>query len=472
MANNPNRKSVSRLWRLLFVLLIPCLSAAEVQRPLIYKIDIKREIDQTTQLYLSQGLAEANALNAAGVLIHMNTYGGQVDMADSMRTAILYSPIPVYVFIDNNAASAGALISIAAKKIYMRKGANIGAATVVNQTGEAMPDKYQSYMRAMIRSTAEAHGKDTIIQGRDTVVRWVRDPAIAEAMVDERIAIPNLVDSTKVLTFTAEEAIRWGYCEGLAESVDEVITQCLGYPDYELKSYAPTWLDNLKGFLMNPAIQSLLILIIIGGIYFELQTPGMGFPSAAAILAAILYFAPLYIDGLAQNWEILVFICGILLVAVEIFVLPGFGVAGIGGIILIILGLTLSLLNNFNFDFRNVTPPDFGRATLTVLLGLGAGFILMLWLSNRIGNKGLLRKVALNADLESSVSAHVPPGLTGKEGIAETVLRPSGKVRIDDEWYDGVSEAGFIDKGTKVKVVRFENAQVYVQPVRPDTSNA
>jgi membrane-bound serine protease (ClpP class) len=466
-----NRKSTSRIW-FLYLLLLPCFATAEVQRPIIYIIDIKREIDNTTQIYLSEGLAEAQSLNANGILIHMNTYGGQIDMADSMRTAILYNPIPVYVFIDNNAASAGALISIAAKKIYMRQGANIGAATVVNQMGEAMPDKYQSYMRAMIRSTAEAHGKDTIVQERDTVVRWVRDPAIAEAMVDERIIIPNLIDSNKVLTFTAEEAVNWGYCDGIAESVEEVITQYLGYSNYELKSYSPTWLHNLKGFLMNPAIQSIFILIIIGGIYFELQTPGVGFPSAAAILAAILYFAPLYIDGLAQNWEILVFISGILLVAAEIFVMPGFGITGIGGIIFIITGLTLSLLDNFNFNFENVTTPDFGRATLTVLLGLGAGFIFMLWLSDKIGRKGLFRKVALNADLEASVSVLVPTNLIGKEGLAETVLRPSGKIRVGDEWYDGVSESGFIEKGTQVKIVRFENAQVYVQPVYrrpPDT---
>ena len=134
-------------------------------------------------------------MGADAVLIHMNTYGGQVDAADSMRTAILYNPIPVYVFIDNNAASAGALISIACKKIYMRKGANIGAATVVNPTGEAMPDKYQSYMRSMMRSTAEAHGQDTIVQKNDTLYKWKRDPLIAEAMVDERVAIPNLIDT-------------------------------------------------------------------------------------------------------------------------------------------------------------------------------------------------------------------------------------------------------------------------------------
>jgi membrane-bound serine protease (ClpP class) len=337
--------------RLIFSLALAILAALPFpfraqagSRPLIYKIEIRKEINNTTQLYLSRGMAEAASLGAEAILVHLNTYGGQVDMADSMRTAILYSPIPVYVFVDNNAASAGALISIAAKKIFMREGASIGAATVVNETGAAMPDKYQSYLRAMMRATAEAHGKDTLVHGRDTTIRWVRDPAIAEAMVDERIAVANVIDTGKVLTFTAEEALRWGYCDGIAESVDEVLTKHLGYGAYELKSYRPSLWDNLKGFLMSPYLQSLLILVIIGGIYFELQTPGIGFPSAAAVLAAILYFAPLYMDGLAQNWEILIFVAGVLLTLAEIFVIPGFGLAGISGVILIIVGLTLSLL--------------------------------------------------------------------------------------------------------------------------------
>ncbi len=116
----------------------------DTNKSLIYQIDIKKEISNTTRIYLSNGLAEAQTLGADAVLLHLNTYGGLLDAADSMRTAILYCPLPVYVFIDNNAASAGALISIACKKIYMRKGASIGAATVVNQTGAELPDKYQS----------------------------------------------------------------------------------------------------------------------------------------------------------------------------------------------------------------------------------------------------------------------------------------------------------------------------------------
>ncbi|MDF9829832.1 NfeD family protein [Parabacteroides sp. PF5-6] len=432
----------------------------------VYIIDIKKEIDNTTKLYLQNGLAEAQQVHADAVLIHMNTYGGLLEAADSMRTAILYNPIPVYVFIDNNAASAGALISIACKKIYMRKGANIGAASVVNQTGEILPDKYQSYMRSMIRSTAEAHGKDTLIQRGDTIYKWKRDPLIAEAMVDERTVVPQVSDSGKVLTFTAEEALQWGYCDGIAETTDEVIRKHLGFETYVIEKYVPSWYDNLKGFLMSPVFQSLLILIIIGGIYFELQTPGVGFPSIAAIAAAVLYFAPLYIDGLAQNWEILLFIIGIILILLEIFVIPGFGVPGIAGITLVIGGLTMSLIDNFYFDFEGVSSAQTGKAALTVLVGIGLSFILMLWLSNHIGRKnGLFRKVALHSDLEDSVSAPAYNNMVGKEGRAATVLRPSGKVEIEGEYYDGISDSGFIEKGAKVRVIRYENAQVYVTSI-------
>lgn len=445
--------------------LVACLNiflSAAKDKPLVYAIDIREEINPTTRLYLHNGLEEARQVEADAILLRLNTYGGLLDAADSMRTAILYSPIPVYVFIDNNAASAGALISIACKKIYMRPGANIGAATVVSQTGEAMPDKYQSYMRSMIRSTAEAQGKDTLVEAGDTVLRWRRDPKIAEAMVDERIVIPQLTDSGKVLTFTAEEALKWGYCDGIASSTDEVITKYMGYPAYELKTYKPSAFDKVKGFLMNPIVQTLLIIVIFGGIYFEMQTPGVGFPGAAALTAAILYFAPLYLDGLAQNWEILIFVVGLLLLALEIFVIPGFGVAGISGLIFIFAGLTMGLLNNTDFNFDGVMPGDATRAGFTVLIGLVLSFGLIIWLSEKIGSRGMMRKMALEADLEKAVSSPKLTDLVGREGIAATVLRPSGKVEIDGEMYDGVSESGFIERGKPVQVVRFENAQVYV----------
>ena len=435
------------------------------KKAVIYKINIQTEINTTSRIYLNNGLKEANDLNVNAILINMNTYGGTVIDADSMRSAILYNPIPVYVFINNNAASAGALIAISCKKIYMRRGANIGAATVVDGgSGEAMPDKYQSYMRSIIRSTAESHGKDTLIVGRDTVYRWVRDPLIAEAMVDDRVHIPNVVDSGKVLTFTAQEALKFRFCEGIAESVDEVITQYLGYNDYKIVEYKPTFYDNLKGFLTNPAFQAILIMIIIAGVYFELQSPGIGFPTIAAITAAILYFTPLYLDGLVQNWEIVVFIIGILFIMLEIFVFQGLGISLILGILCIGVGLVFALLDNHYFTFENVRMPDMSRSILTVFSGILMGMIGVLWLSSRIGEKGMFRKIALTTDLASSGSADKKVGLlVGKTGKAMTVLRPSGKVIIDNEVYDAVSNQGFIDKGTMVTVVKVENMQVYVE---------
>lgn len=435
---------------------------AQNNKTIVYTININQEINPTSRLFLSNGLKEAREMNAQAVLLQLNTYGGAVVDADSMRSAILYSPIPVYVFIDNNAASAGALISIACKKIYMRKGANIGAATVVNETGEAMPDKYQSYMRSTIRATAEAQGKDTIITKGDTIIKWKRDPRIAEAMVDDRVRIENVIDSGKVLTLTAEEAVKLGYCDGIAESVDEVITKYLNFPQYELQAYQPSLYDKVKGFLMNPFFQAILIMIIIAGIYFELQTPGVGFPSIAAITAAILYFAPLYIDGLAQNWEIVIFIIGLILIILEIFVVPGFGITGISGIILITTGLTLALLNNDVFSFKQVEVPNISRAIFTVLSGIILGFAILMYFSSRIGT-GMFRKIALTTSLETSLTTDQnQTTLVGKQGKTMTPLRPSGKIIIENEVYDAIAENGFIERNENVTITKYENTQFYV----------
>ena len=427
---------------------------------LIYKINLKKEINSTSWLYIQRGFAEAEEKNADAVLIHMNTYGGEVLYADSIRTRLLNSDIPVYVFVDNNAASAGALIAIACDKIFMRPGASIGAATVVNQTGEQMPDKYQSYMRATMRATAEAHGADTIVEGGKTIIKWKRDPLIAEAMVDDRTVIPGVIDSGKTLTFTAQEAVKYNYCEGIANNVTEVVEKHLKIESYEIEEFKPTTWDNIKGFLTSSILQGILIMLIVGGIYFELQTPGIGFPLGVAITAAVLYFAPLYIDGLAANWEIIVFVIGLVLIALELFVIPGFGIAGISGITLVVIGLVLSLLNNVNFDFEPVETGEVGKALLTVTGGIGFGFGLVLYLSSRIGAKGIFRNVALQATMEKSEGymgvEMIGLQMVGKSGIASTVLRPSGKVRIDGVVYDAVSEDGFIEKGQAVKVLRYE----------------
>ena len=463
---------MKKFWIITIILLFTYIQIGySGEKPLFYKIDIKKEIGSTTWRYMQRGYNEAAERHVQGIILHLNTYGGTVVHADSIRTLILNSKIPIYAFIDNNAASAGALIAIACDSIYMRPGANIGAATVVNETGVAMPDKYQSYMRATIRSTAESHGKDTTVTlSGDTVVKWVRDPLIAEAMVDTRIIVPGLVDSTKVLTLTAQEALRWGYSEATVNSVHEIITERIGVPEYTLQTFKPSVYDDLVGFLLNPALQAILIMIIVGGIYFELQTPGIGFPSAAALIAALLYFAPLYLDGLAESWEILIFVAGVILMILELIVIPGFGVTGILGIICMVGGLILALVSNTDFNFEGVTSNELLRSVFTVISGLICAFILMIYITHRIGKKGIFSRLALSSSqaVEKGFVAVSPEYkyLIGKEGRASTVLRPSGKVRIEEDDYDAVSLYNkFIERGTPVRVVRVENAQLYVVTV-------
>lgn len=440
------------------------------KKKVVFQFAIQQNIAPAVWRQTKQAFAEADSVHADLILIHMNTYGGTVLDADSIRTKILNSKLPVYVFIDNNAASAGALISIACDSIYMRPGASIGAATVVNQTGQAMPDKYQSYMRSIMRSTAEAHGGDTIISGQDTTFRWFRNPKIAEAMVDESIYIPGIIDTGKVLTFTPSEAMKYGFCEGIAENIPEVLKE-IGVENYELVEYKPTFLEKLIGFLVNPIVSGILIMAILGGIYFELQTPGIGFPLIVAITAAVLYFAPLYLEGLAANWEIMIFIIGLILIALEIFVIPGFGITGLLGIILSFTGLVLSLLNNFNFNFEGVSPERIVSALTTVVLALFGGFVLSILLSKKLfsADRGAFKNLSLHTVQEKSegyVSVDSSfANLVGKEGTAFTVLRPSGKVRIEGKTYDAVANVGMIDRGDPIVVVKAEAAQLYVEKV-------
>lgn len=440
---------------------------AQEKTPLIYKINIKQEIGSTTWHHLQNGLYLAEKDEADYIILDMNTYGGYVIEADSMRTAILNCKIPVYVFINNNAASAGALISIACDKIFMRKSANIGAATVVDGTGDKAPDKYQSYMRALIRSTAESHGKDTITENGITVTKWKRDPAIAEAMVDERVKVPILPDTTKVLTMTAEEALSVGYCDGIVENISEIAVKYIGIQNYEIKSYNPTAFDYIKDFLTNGIVQSILIMIIVGGIYVEMKTPGIGLPIAIAITAALLYFTPLYMDGYAQNWEIVIFVLGLILIAFEIFVIPGFGVAGISGIIMVAGGLFLSLVGNVDLDFDGVSNDQVLKSMITVIVGIFMSFMLIIFLISRIGKEGsVLRNIALTSDQEGFISVpEEQKQFIGQTAIAATVLRPSGKVILKGNYYDAVANRGFIDQGKTVKVIKYENSQLYVVQV-------
>lgn len=442
---------------------ISAASAAEPSR-CVYMLRLDEEIGSGAWRYTREALDEAARLNAGMLIVHLNTYGGSVVHADSIRTALMRYPRPTVAYIDNNAASAGALIALACDSVYMRPGSSMGAATVVNgNDGTAMPDKYQSYMRAMMRATAESHGR---ITAGDSTSRWRRDPLIAEAMVDHRVTVPGLIDSTRVLTFTPDEAIKWGYAEGKAGSITEMLA-AVGVSEYTITEYRPTWLDRLIGFFTNPAVQAVLITIIIGGIYMELHSPGVGFPSAAAIIAASLYFLPLYITGIASSWIVLLFIAGFILVVLEMFVVPGFGVTGIGGILCISLSIVFGLIEGYTFSITHADTSSLWMSLGIFFAGVALAVGAVWYLTSSHGPEWVRSYTGLVAELRSDDGFigvdMLPARHIGREGTAVTDMRPAGKVTVDGETLDAVSVMGFINAGSHVVITKYENAQIYVK---------
>lgn len=445
--------------------------------PKVYAFPIKENIMPSAVRLTDKCLNEALEMDVDYVIIDLNTYGGLVDAADSIRTRILNYPKPIYVFVNNQAASAGALIAIAADRIYMRSGASMGAATVVAQDGMPVPDKYQSFMRGMMRSTAESHGKvvDKIVRG-DTIWRWYRDPKIAESMVDPSIVVEGLVEEGKVLTFSTEEAMEWHYCEGKAASIEEVLALAeIG--DYQLTIYEPTAMDKILGFLTNPLFQGLMIMLIIGGIYFELQTPGIGLPAILAVTGALLYFAPLYLEGLLANWELIVFIIGVILIILEIFVTPGFGVLGIAGIVAVILGLAFAMIDTDLLKYIPDGQLPIGivvKPVALVIISVTLSFLLSIALGRKIliGQSAVQRKIVLNQDMsveEGYVSHREDGEMEGKTGVASTWMRPAGKVLIDGRLYEATGADGqFIERGRSVVVVKRESGILYCREVEQE----
>jgi len=423
--------------------------AAAQPKKRVMVMEIKQEIDPRMKRYVSLALDHAAKTQADIIIIEMDTYGGILTDAKEIVDRIMNVEKPVWVFINSDAASAGALISIACDSIYMAPGATIGAATVVTGAGgETAPDKYQSYMRSIMRSTAEENG---------------RDPRIAEGMVDEKVVIDSVKQAGKVITFTTNEAIQNGYCEAKVESIEEILKRN-NVANYEIDYFRLGPTEKVIAFFLNPFISGLLILIIIGGIYFELQTPGVGFPIFAALTALVLYLVPYYLNGLAANWEIIMLFIGLGLLLVEVFVLPGFGIAGIAGIAMVAGSLILIMLNNdfFNFDF--VPLRDMLMAGGAALGGLAGGLLLSFGGSRLAESKGFQR-IALTDTHESAKGYTVNPlpNMVGKTGIAQTVLRPGGKIMIDQEVYDAFSRGDYIEKGERVEVISMEGVTLRVR---------
>ena len=435
-----------KIFSALLFTLISLVASGNDSLKVFYRIRIDMDIDKASQRKVVTGLEKALETDADYVILDLDTYGGAVDAADSIRSAILRYEKPVIAYVNMQAASAGALISIACDSIYMKTGSSIGAATVVDQTGNVMPDKYQSFMRGMMRSTAQATG---------------RDPHIAESMVD----------TANVLSLTPEEAINVGYCEGICESEVEVAQVISQGNKFIIKNMEDdmTWVDRLIQLLLNPLLQSIFMMMIIGGIFVEIRTPGIGLPLVTAIVGAILYFAPAYAGHLAEHWEILLFVAGLILIGVEIFVLPGFGVCGISGIVCVVLSLAFSMVDNVEFYKWDgtISLVPIIKPLGIVVLSTAAAVFGSIWLVRKLYPTSTFDHIALRQEMKADEGfTGVVSGLEIYIGQTVTVfadMRPGGKVKTSD---GKIHEAalkfgGFASKGEVLKVLQAEQGRLY-----------
>ena len=413
----------------------------------VYRVPVNGEIELGLAPFIQRAVKEAAETGAVALILDIDTPGGRVDAAEIISDALTDSEVPVYSLINRRAYSAGALIALSTSRIYMRPASVMGAATPVDGTGTKAPEKIVSAMRSQMRALAEANGLE---------------PEIAAAMVDEDIEIDGIVESGKLLTLTTEEATEIGYAEAI-EDLDALLVE-LGHEGATVVTPELNWAERLVRFFSSSVVSPFLLSLGFLGLLVEIRTPAFGLAGTMGLISLGLFFGSNMIVGLAGLEDVLIVGAGLALLGIEAFVVPGFGIFGVAGIVAILTGLYMSLLGNIP------TTPDFTRAgwvliwAMLLLIGSAWALIRTLPRSSRLTESGifLLAKTASAIGYES---AEVRSDLVGKHGTAITDLRPAGTALVGDERIDVVSESEWISAGTPVKVLSAEGYRHIVRSI-------
>jgi len=429
---------------------------------LVYLVPIEGTIDLGLPPFIERSLKTAAEEGAIAVIFDIDTFGGRVDAATQIKDAILDSPILTVAFINRRAISAGALISMSCDKIYMTSGGTIGAATAVDMQGNKGSEKVISYMREEMASTAESTG---------------RNLDIAKGMVDEELSFTHLeidgvsVEVTdlegrkegKLITLTTELAKKYKIADGDAETFDELLAE-LNLSGAEVKSTKANWAESIVRFLTNPVVASLLMTFGFLGILFELQQPGWGVSGTIGAVCLALALGSGYIAELASATDLLIIFVGILLLLIEMIVIPGFGIAGIGGIVIVVFGLYRLLLPDIPVG-EEVT--DMAMTGLTI--GIIGGLIGLVLLFKLMTKTKFWKKLATPDVQDHERGYDTSLGLedmVGTEGVTDTDLHPSGWILIGNERIFVVSDGTFIENGEKVKIIKVDGNRVVVRQIK------
>ena len=416
------------------------------ERESVFRVPVTGVVELGLAPFIERAIREAEAAGAEAIVLDIDTPGGRVDAAERIADAIADARVPVYAFVNRRAFSAGALIALATRRVYMRPGSVIGAVTPVDGSGTKASEKIVSAMRSQMRALAEARGLD---------------PQVAEAMVDESIAISGVIDAGKLLTLTTEEAVGLEYArvtEDFTTLLDDLDLSGAAVHDLEVN-----WAERLVRFFSHPVVAPFLLSLGFLGLIVEIKTPSVGLAGAAGLLSLSLFFGSHLIIGLAGWEDLLVFGAGVLFFAAEVMIIPGFGFFGLLGLVGMGAGIYMSLLGGLP------TAADFSRAggvlstTLLLILVTAWALIRHLPKSARLYRSGIFLGTRTDKAIGFE-SAKTRPELVNREGVAITDLRPSGVGLFDDERIDIVSESEWIQHGTPVRIVAAEGYRHVVRP--------
>lgn len=398
----------------------------------VYVIPIEGEINDAVHQYVRQSIGEAESdPEAAGIIFEIDTYGGRVDAAEDMSPVMMRANLPTISYVNTRAISAGVLITISSDHIVMSPGSNIGSAETIPNT-----EKILSSWVASLRGAAQETG---------------RDPQIVAAMADESLAIEGVVEPGRLLNLTAQEALDLEFIDLRSQDYEEMLSHFdISYNRVE--EMEMPFRARISQFATGSTVAPILLSLGFMGLVFEVFTPGLGAGAIIGISSFSMYFIGSLLAGDSGILAIILFIVGLVLLAVEAAI-PGLGIPGISGGIAIIASIVLS-----------ASSPEAALVYILIALALTiATFVLMLKFGpkNKLFDKITLKSATRREDGYSSSDPY--EDYVGKEGIVVSYLRPSGTVKVDGKLLNVVTEgSSFIEEGTRVMITRTEGSKIYV----------
>jgi membrane-bound serine protease (ClpP class) len=423
---------------LLFAVLPLAATAQQAKRGGIYRVPVTGVIELGLAPFIARSIHDAEKAGARAVVLDIETPGGRVDAAQQIVNALKESKVPTYAYVNRRAFSAGAMIALATNGVYMREGAVMGAATPVDGGGTKAPEKIVSAMRSEMRALAEARGLD---------------PRVAEAMVDEEIEIPGVVAKGKLLTLTTAEAVKIGYARQVSDWNDLMVQlRSVGAP---VETARVNWAEGLVRFFTHPLVAPMLLSLGFLGLLIEFKTPAFGMAGVGGVVLLGLFFGSHYLVGLAGWEELMLLVAGLGLIGVEMFILPGFGIAGIAGVLAVLGSVYLSLVTHLSSEADMSQAAGILSAALLVVIIAGWALLRALPRSGRFSKSGMLLANATDR-ATGYISNPIREELVGLTGVAVTDLRPSGAGQFGEERLDVVTDNIWISAGTPIKIVRSE----------------